>query len=139
MGFMVTAANRYIRCWLFCLSLLAGPVVAQTTKNIYPTAGVCGGLPKVDLGTPVGFCVGLVAQGFKFPRGIAPLPNGDLIVADLGGWTTDKGSVWLLERTDAGYKKSDCWTTLIVRMVLRSGRTAGYMSARSAAFSGSIC
>jgi hypothetical protein len=93
----VAAALVIKACWLFCLCLLAGPVVAQ--KNVYPTAGVCAGLPKVDLGTPAGFCVGLVAHGFKFPRGIAPLPNGDLIVADLGGWTPGKGSVWLLQHT----------------------------------------
>ena len=90
---------------LFCLCLLAGPVIAQTTKNVYPNTGICAGLPKVDLATPAGFCVGVVAQGFKFPRGIAPLPNGDLIVADLGGWTPNKGSVWLLQRTASGYKK----------------------------------
>ena len=92
--------------WLLCLCAWAGPAVAQGPKTVYPSAGTCAGLPKVDLGTPAGFCVGVAAQGFKFPRGIAPLPNGDLIVADLGGWTANKGSVWLLKNTKSGYSKS---------------------------------
>ena len=59
-------------------------------KNIYPTDGECDGLPKVRASTLSGFCLGVVAQGLAFPRGILPLPNGDLLVADMGGWEEKK-------------------------------------------------
>src|SRR5215212_5384220 len=74
-------------CLIILLCGLVTPAAAQSSKSTYPTSGLCGDLPRVDLGTPDGFCVGLVAQGFRFTRGMAPLPNGDLIVADMGGWS----------------------------------------------------
>ncbi len=97
---------RCVNCVLLLLCLYVVPVFAQSSKVVYPSSGTCAGLPKADLGTPAGFCVGVVAQDFKFPRGIAPLPNGDLLVADLGGWTNNKGSVWLLRPSTAGYSKT---------------------------------
>lgn len=67
--------------------------------SAYSFEGTCDGLPKLKtLQTPPGVCVGLVANGFTFARGIAELPSGDLVLADMGGWAVDKGSVWLLRR-----------------------------------------
>ena len=70
----------------------------EATLDEYQTSGTCAGLPRLPLETPAGVCVGLVASGLKFPRGIAQLPNGDLILADMGGWALNKGSVWLFAR-----------------------------------------
>lgn len=79
------------------------------------TEGTCDGLPKLKVQTPAGVCVGLVYRAptkkvirngkevtiftdLVRPRGIAQLPDGDLVVADMGGWATDIGGVWRLHR-----------------------------------------
>lgn len=74
-------------------------------KAPYVTVGNCDGLPRIDVTTPEGFCVGLVAQDMAYPRGVLPLKNGDLLVADLGGWIENRGSVWRLKKTASGYQK----------------------------------
>lgn len=68
----------------------------------YAVQGQCDGLPRLPLTTPPGFCVGLVAHGFAFPRGIAPLKNGDLLVVDMGSWEKQAGSLWLLQKAPGG-------------------------------------
>ncbi len=72
----------------------------------YTTDGLCDNLPKVDLETPPGVCVGIVAKGFVFPRGLAELPGGDVMVADMGGWATNKGSVWRIKKEGGAYTRT---------------------------------
>jgi glucose/arabinose dehydrogenase len=91
--------------------LLTGPLHAAK-RGAYVTDGLCDSLPRVDLETPAGLCVGLVASGFKFTRGIAPLPNGDLLVADMGGWVKRRGSIWLLSRDGDIYAKTQLLSRL---------------------------
>jgi glucose/arabinose dehydrogenase len=95
-----------IRPVLFALVTACGliPFAVHAAKSPYVTHAECDGLPRVDVATPAGLCVGLAASGFKFPRGILPLDNGDLIVADMAGWAKGKGSLWLLEGKN-GYKR----------------------------------
>lgn len=70
-----------------------------TGEDAYTTEGKCDGLPRLkNLKTPPGVCVGVVATGFTFSRGIAQLPSGDFVMAEMGGWAQDKGGVWLLRR-----------------------------------------
>jgi glucose/arabinose dehydrogenase len=72
----------------------------------YTAAGSCpDGLPKLDVKTPPGVCVGLaVSSGLKFPRGITQVPNGDIYLADMGGWGKDLGSIWRIKKGPrAGY------------------------------------
>lgn len=70
---------------------------AASAKNPYPYApGSCGGLKRLNLTTPAGFCVGLVADRLRFPRGVLPLENGDILVADMGNWDKNQGSLWRL-------------------------------------------
>jgi glucose/arabinose dehydrogenase len=73
----------------------------------YATAGTCDGLPRIEnLETPPGVCVGLVATGFTYARGIAQLPSDDLVLAEMGGWAQDRGAVWILHRNaDRTYTK----------------------------------
>lgn len=80
----------------------------EAREEAYTTEGTCDGLPKLkNLKTPPGVCVGLVAQGIKRARGIAELPNGDLVVAEMAGWVQDRGAVWLLRRMpDKTYSKT---------------------------------
>jgi glucose/arabinose dehydrogenase len=63
----------------------------------------CGGLPRLEgLRTPAGVCVGLVAKGMKFPRGVVERANGDLVVVDMGGWARDSGSIRYFRRSASG-------------------------------------
>ncbi len=68
------------------------------SEGMYTSSGTCDGLPKLKLETPPGVCVGIVATGFKFARGLAQMPSGDLVLVDMGGWAKDRGTVWLLKR-----------------------------------------
>ncbi len=76
--------------------------------DAYTLEGTCDGLPRLKtLKTPPGVCVGLVANGFTYARGIAELPSGDLVLAEMGGWAQDRGSVWLLRRlADKSYSRT---------------------------------
>lgn len=66
----------------------------------------CGGLPRLEVKTAAGFCVGLVAEQLKAPRGVLPLPNGDLLVADMGGWEPRRGRIWRLRPEAGTYAKT---------------------------------
>jgi glucose/arabinose dehydrogenase len=89
----------------------------------YATNGTCDGLPRLtNIETPPGVCVGVVATGFTFARGIAQLPSGDFILAEMGGWAQDRGAVWLLKRNaDKSYAK----TRLLAQIDKPSGVAIG--------------
>ena len=70
-----------------------------------PASG-CDGLPRLHVKTAPGFCLGLVADQLKTPRGLVPLPNGDIVVADMGAWDAKRGRIWLLRREADGYAKT---------------------------------
>jgi glucose/arabinose dehydrogenase len=85
----------------------------------YTTVGLCDGLPKINVETPPGVCVGLVIAGptdpkdfrpvgteLRFPRAVAELPNGDFVLADMGGFGTDLGTLWRLHRSNGRFTKT---------------------------------
>jgi glucose/arabinose dehydrogenase len=67
---------------------------------------LCDGLPRLAVRTAPGFCVGVVATGMKSPRGLQVLPNGDIIVADMGAWQPGRGRIWLLKQRVSQFEKS---------------------------------
>jgi glucose/arabinose dehydrogenase len=74
-------------------------------ESDYTTAGVCDdGLPKLDVVTPPGVCVSVVAGSamLAFPRSLAQLPNGDVWVTDMGGWGKDLGAIVRIRKSPAG-------------------------------------
>jgi NHL repeat len=71
----------------------------------YKTKGTCDGLPRVDLTAVPGYCVGLVRDDLFFPRGVAVLKDGRVLVADMGGWNRNRGSVWVLQRRGKSFSK----------------------------------
>jgi glucose/arabinose dehydrogenase len=79
---------------------------ANENKNAAGPAADCDGLPRLQVTTAPGFCLGLVAEGLKSPRGLALLPNGDIVVADMGAWQAKRGRIWLLRRAPHGYAKT---------------------------------
>ncbi len=77
---------RFLSAILFLTACLASPTVWGKDRPELLTSGMCDGLPRLPVTTMAGFYVGLVAQGFDFPRGVLPLPSGDVLVVDMGGW-----------------------------------------------------
>ena len=68
---------------------------------------ICDGLPAVPVDTMEGFCMGLVAQGFEFPRGVLPLSSKEILVVDMGrGWARKKGSLWRVVKEGDTYRKT---------------------------------
>jgi glucose/arabinose dehydrogenase len=79
---------------LLGLCLFSAPQAAP--KALYRTSGDCNGYPRVELNTAPGLCVGLVATGLGFARGVVAV--GDAVyVADMGGWHADRGRVLRLD------------------------------------------
>ena len=70
-----------------------------------PSKNVCDGLPNIPVTTMKGFCLGLVMNGFEFPRGILPLKNDEILVVDMGSWQPKKGSLWKVVKKNGIYKK----------------------------------
>ena len=90
------------RALLVATLLAMAGACACAADPTYPVGGDCGGLPKIKLVTPAGWCVGLLAQGLRFPRGVAVLPKGDLVLAEMGGWAPQRGRVSILRKA-TGY------------------------------------
>lgn len=88
---------------LFILAIL--PLRAEN-KPTYHTQGQCDGFPKLQVRSAPDICLGLVASGFTFPRGILPLKNGDVLVVDMGGWAPKKGSIWRLHLNKGQYERT---------------------------------
>ena len=81
-------------------------VPASAKDNPYTVSGTCGGLPKIAVQTAPGFCVGLVTSGLKFPRGVLPLEDGTVLVAEMIGWGSPNGRVTaLIPDGKGGYAK----------------------------------
>lgn len=93
-------------CYLFSMALF-GFYSLEAAAHNYKVVGNCGGLPRIDVSTPAGLCVGLVADGFRFPRTLVEYARDKFVVVDMGGWAPKSGAVWRLEKLANGsYKKS---------------------------------
>jgi len=86
---------------LFSLMLLAPILVQAQTKELSGYSvnleSKCADYSKVNLSTPEGSCVGLVASkedGLKRPRRIIQLDDGDFLITDMYGWVANRGIVW---------------------------------------------
>lgn len=97
----ILAKIRLILGALGTLTLAAMP--AASAAPAQPPS--CANLPRLSIAAHPSFCVGIVAKGFKSPRGVQPLANGDIVVVDMGGWQSERGSIWLLRPAPNGYDK----------------------------------
>ncbi|MGH6892562.1 MAG: PQQ-dependent sugar dehydrogenase [Dongiaceae bacterium] len=85
---------------------LAWPVVPAhpaSARSPYQIAGTCGGLPRIQVTTAHGFCLALVADGLRFPRGVLSLGPDRFLVADMGGGDRDIGRIWQFDRAGKGF------------------------------------
>lgn len=87
--------------------LCAAPAVqAAPVPEGYARDGrTCDGYPRAPVETLAGMCAGLVIgpppaglrpskRVLRLPRTLLALPDGDLLVVDLGSWEPGHGSVW---------------------------------------------
>ena len=65
----------------------------------------CDGFQKIAVETPDGFCLAAIADGFKFPRSVLPMSDGTILVADMGGWVENRGSIWQLSPKGGTFTK----------------------------------
>jgi len=93
------------------LAIAGFTISCEAAGPAYATSGDCGGFPKANLTTPAGWCVGVVAGDLRFPRGMSILPNGDLIVAELGGWVENRGRLSILRKAK-GYARETLFEKL---------------------------
>ena len=70
----------------------------------FASAQTCAGLPRLNVSTPSGFCVGIVSPELRFPRGLLPLPSGDLLVVEMNGWSANQGSLARLSKQGNRYR-----------------------------------
>jgi len=91
-------------------ALLAGAVFGAAAADAsaargsaYAVRGTCAGYPRVELKTPPGRCVALVAgaaDGLRFPRRILEVAPDRYWIVDMGSWEPRRGR--LLEMTLGG-------------------------------------
>lgn len=94
---------------IFSICALIGLLTFQaaSAKNPYPAVGRCDGLAKVDVKTPMGTCVGVLASDLKMPRGVLPLSDDDIWVAEMGSWEKNRGRLSrLVKLADGQYSRS---------------------------------
>jgi glucose/arabinose dehydrogenase len=73
-------------------ALLASTAAAAPSP--YATRGTCAGYPRVDLKTPPGHCVALLADagaGLRFPRRLLEVAPGRFWLVDMGSWEPGRG------------------------------------------------
>ena len=81
---------------------------AAADKPVYKLHGSCGGLPRIAIETAPGYCLGLVAGGLRFPRGLLPLADGRILVAEMAGWGSARGRIAMLAPDGKGaYVRSE--------------------------------
>ncbi|MGE0387305.1 MAG: sorbosone dehydrogenase family protein [Gammaproteobacteria bacterium] len=94
-------AWRALRRTLAALAIAAAFAAgACAAGSAYVPRGDCAGFPRIDVATPAGWCVGLVARGLRFPRGLEVLAGGDILVAEMGSWDPGRGRLSVLRKAN---------------------------------------
>jgi glucose/arabinose dehydrogenase len=79
---------------LLAASAAAGAAASAAHGASYATHGTCAGYPRIELKTPAGWCVGLVADaasGLAFPRRVLEVAPGRFWLVDMGSWEPRRG------------------------------------------------
>ena len=100
-------------CAASALLLSTAPALASAAA--YETAGTCAGWPRVDLVTPKGWCVGLVADaadGLTFPRRVLEVAPGRFWLVDMGSWEPKRGRLLQFDLPAANAGRPVAMTTI---------------------------
>jgi Glucose / Sorbosone dehydrogenase len=68
--------------------------LATAAAGPYATRGTCAGYPRVELHTPPGYCVALLADasaGLRFPRRVLEVAPRRFWLVDMGSWEPGRG------------------------------------------------
>lgn len=91
-------AARRRPAWALCLGIWASLAAAPHAALAAPGPG-CAGLPAASgVRVAAGFCAGVAANQLGAPRGLLPLADGSVLVADLGNWERGRGRLLRLVR-----------------------------------------
>ncbi len=74
--------------------LAVAPQPGMAADKGYVPSGTCGGFPRLDITTPAGWCVALIAdasQGLRFPRRILEVAPNRYWIVDMGSWEPRRG------------------------------------------------
>jgi glucose/arabinose dehydrogenase len=82
-------------------TLIAFVATPASAREGYRTNGNCDGVPRVALKSPLGICVGLIAEKLGFPRGLA-LVGSDVYLVDLASRTPGRGRILRLPHLGRG-------------------------------------
>lgn len=99
----------------FALITLAPAAAAP----IYTTHGNCAGYPRIDLQTPSGYCVALLADassGLRFPRRVLEVAPGRFWLVDMGGWEPGQGRLLEFTLASSGPAKPIAFAVLADRL-----------------------
>lgn len=82
--------------------------LAQEKHPQYKITGTCDGLPKINVKTAPGFCVGIIDNGenMVFPRTAVETDKKNLLVVDMGGWADFNGRIYSLKYSNGKYQRS---------------------------------
>jgi len=96
-------ASRLLTGLLIAALALIAPASPAAARNrgAYTPKGNCDGFPRITVTTPPRLCLGLVATGLGFPRGLA-LIGTDLYIADLSSRTPGRGRILRLANYGRG-------------------------------------
>lgn len=83
------------------LALFLIPTCFAHAAPAYRLEGRCAGFPRLALASLPGTCVGLVAKGLGFPRGVAVWKH-DVYVVDMGAWRPGHGRLLRLGEDGTG-------------------------------------
>jgi glucose/arabinose dehydrogenase len=100
-------ALKALAATVLALAFAAGAAAAATLPGYARDGRTCDGYPRAPIVTAAGLCAGIVIapppaglpaskRAIHLPRTLLALPDGDLLVADLGIWDPGRGAVWRL-------------------------------------------
>jgi glucose/arabinose dehydrogenase len=80
----------------------------EASTSTYRIRGECNGLPRIDVQTAPGFCLGLVdnGEGLVKPRYALQVDETHLLVTEMGGWKPYHGQIYLLTKENNKWKRS---------------------------------
>ncbi|MEO8924885.1 MAG: hypothetical protein ABI330_19010 [Caldimonas sp.] len=109
-----TSARRALRLASIG-ALFVALLPAMTLAASYAPRGTCAGYPRLELQTPAGTCVALLADasaGLRFPRRVLEIAPGRYWLVDMGSWEAGQGRLLEFMLPPKGPAKPVAFTVL---------------------------
>ena len=89
-----SARRRAVTICAALAAATAAPPGTAAATGPYAARGSCAGFPRIELQTPPGYCVALLADGasgLRFPRRLLEVSPGRFWLVDMGSWEPGRG------------------------------------------------